>query len=116
MGVSLLCLLGGPAAVIHNPWVSTPLIFLVAAGTMGGFSIFFTLAQDISPRHSALCSGVVGGSAWFLIAVLHPQVGKLADRIGTFVPIIIGVGFIPLLGALAMLAWPEPEKQVTGDR
>jgi hypothetical protein len=43
-----------------------------------------------------------------VIAVPQPPTGSLVDRIGTFVPSLIVVGFVPLLGSLVALLWPEP--------
>jgi ACS family hexuronate transporter-like MFS transporter len=110
---SALCLLSLPAALIMEPWITVPLILLVAAGAMGGFAIFFSLSQAISARHTSLCLGIFGSTAWIMIAVLTPVVGKRADQLGTFAPSVIAAGFIPLVGALIALWWPEPAPAVT---
>src|SRR5262249_37043300 len=54
LGGSLLCLLSTPAALLLDPWITVPLMYVVAAGSMAGFPIFFALSQDISPRHASL--------------------------------------------------------------
>lgn len=110
---SALCLLSLPAALIMEPWITVPLILLVSAGAMGGFAIFFSLSQAISARHTSFCLGIFGSTAWIMIAVLTPVVGKLADRLGTFAPSVIAVGFIPLVGAIIALWWPEPAPAAT---
>jgi ACS family hexuronate transporter-like MFS transporter len=107
---SSLCLLSTPAALVSDPWITVPLIFVVAAGSMGGFANMFALSQEISPRHTAQCLGLLGALAWFLIAGLGPVVGYIVDRTGTFVPMLIAVGFVPLTGALLNLLWPEPAR------
>jgi len=109
MVTSLLCVLSTPAALLMEPWVTLPLIFVVAAGSMGGFANFFALSQEISPRHTALCLGIFGSLAWLIIAVLQPPIGALVDRIGTFAPSLIAVGFMPLVGSALALFWPEPK-------
>lgn len=107
---ALLCLLSTPAALLLEPWITVPLMFVVAAGSMAGFPIFFALSQDISPRHTSLCLGIFGCTAWLVLFVLHPPIGALVDRIGTFVPSLIVVGCVPLIGALVGFLWPEPAR------
>jgi ACS family hexuronate transporter-like MFS transporter len=104
---SLLCLLSLPAALAPGPMTALPLILLVGVGAIGGFPIFFALNQEAAPRHTALCLGVTGSISLLSIAVLTPPIGQLVDRIGSFVPSLIAVGFVPLLGALVSFAWPE---------
>jgi ACS family hexuronate transporter-like MFS transporter len=112
LGAALLCLLSTPAALSNDPLVALPLIFLVSIGSMAGFPIIFALAQEVSPRHTSLCVGIFGSVAWIAIAVLHPQIGHLVDRIGTFQPVLIGVGFVPLFGAAIGFLWPEAKSGV----
>lgn len=108
LGAALLCLLSAPAALIDDPLVALPLIFLVSIGSMAGFPILFALAQEVSPRHTSLCAGIFGSLAWIVIAVLHPPIGQLVDRIGTFTPALIAVGCVPLFGAAIGFLWSEP--------
>jgi ACS family hexuronate transporter-like MFS transporter len=108
LGASLLCLLSTPAALVGNPWLTLPLVFVVAAGSMAGFPIFFALSQAISPRHTSLCLGIFGCLAWLCITAMNRPVGRLADQMGTFAPSLIAVGFVPLVGAMILLLWPEP--------
>ena len=105
---SLMCTLTLPAVLMMQPWLTLMLVLVVAAGAMGGFAIFFSLSQEISARHTSLCLGILGSTAWIIIAVLTPVVGKLADHLGTFGPSLIAIGFVPLVGALIALLWPEP--------
>lgn len=105
---SLLCILSTPAALVMDAWITLPLILIVAAASMGGFPNLFALSQDISPRHTSLCLGIFGSLAWVIIAVLSPMIGKLVDAIGTFKPSLIVIGFVPLIGSIIALWWPEP--------
>jgi hypothetical protein len=107
---ALLCLLSAPAALTKDPLLALPLVFLVSAGAMAGFPIFFALSQEISPRHSSLCVGILGSLAWIVIAVLHPPIGHLVDQIGTFAPVLIAVGSVPFIGAAIAFLWPEPRR------
>jgi ACS family hexuronate transporter-like MFS transporter len=107
LGTALLCWLSAPAALALTPWVTLPLLFVVGAAAMGGLPLFFALSQEVSARDTSLCLGLCGSTSWVVIAVLQPPIGAHVDRIGTFVPSLIVIGFVPMLGALASLFWPE---------
>ena len=109
MATSLVCLVSIPEVLFKNPWAAIPLTLLFGAGAMGGFAIFFTLTQEISGPHTAKCLGLIGGTVWFILAGLQPLVGKIVDHIGTFDPIVMAVGLVPLVGALFARSWPEPK-------
>jgi ACS family hexuronate transporter-like MFS transporter len=111
-GTALLCWLSAPAALALNPWITLPLLFVVGAAAMGGLPLFFALSQEISPRHTSLCLGLCGSASWVAIAVVQPSIGAWADDIGTFVPSLILVGFVPTIGAVIALFWPEPANPV----
>jgi heme A synthase len=113
MITSLMCTLTLPAVLLPVPWLRLTLVLVVAAGAMGGFAIFFSLSQEISARHTSLCLGILGSTAWLIIAALTPFVGRLADHLGTFGPSLIAIGFVPLVGALVGLLWPEPRRAAT---
>jgi ACS family hexuronate transporter-like MFS transporter len=104
---SLLCLLAIPVALQPAPWLTVPLVLVVAAGAMGGFANMFALAQETSPGHTAKVVGLIGSLPWLVLAMLNPTIGGLADRSGTFAPSVICVAFVPLVGSLAGWFWPE---------
>jgi MFS transporter, ACS family, hexuronate transporter len=108
LAAALLCTLSTPAALVLTPWLTLPLVFLVGMGAMGGFPIYFALNQETAPRQTALCLGVTGSLSLLSIGVLNPPIGQLVDRVGTFAPTLIVIGFVPLLGSLIALLWPEP--------
>jgi len=110
---ALFCTLSLPAALIMEPRITLPLILLVSAGAMGGFVIFFSLSQAIAVQHTSLCLGILGSTAWIIIAVSTPYVGMLADRLGGFAPTLAVIGFVPLVGAIIGLWWPEPAPAAT---
>src|SRR5262249_8354113 len=78
-GSSLLCLASTPAALLLDPWLTLPLVFIVAVGSMGGFPIFFGLAQAISPRHTSLFLGIFGCAGWLAVTAINPVAGRIVD-------------------------------------
>jgi ACS family hexuronate transporter-like MFS transporter len=110
---ALLCLASLPAALATGPTIALPLILLVGVGAMGGFPIYFALNQEAAPRHTALCLGVTGSVSLLSIAALTPPIGLLVDRTGSFALSLIAIGFVPLIGALVGLSWPEPGRSRT---
>ncbi len=111
LAAASLCLLSGPAVLMPEAWMTLPLIFVVGAAAMGGLPLFFALSQEVSPRHTSLCLGLCGSASWVVIAVVQLPTGALADWIGTFVPSLIVIGFVPLIGAVIGLYWPERPRE-----
>lgn len=114
MGAALLCLVATPVAFTPGRALMVPLYCLVGAGIMGIFTMFYAFAQDISPRHTSKCVGLIGAFVWFITSRLHPLVGHFADThspaMGKFAPMILAAGVVPLFAALFALSWPETER------
>ncbi|MGL4420689.1 MAG: hypothetical protein ACRCZF_08500, partial [Gemmataceae bacterium] len=83
--------------------------FAVAACSMGGFAIFFSLAQDVSPRHTAQVLGLCGCTAWIVISILNLFVGTLAAP-GRYAMLFMVIGLVPAVAALAGWFW-TPERK-----
>lgn len=109
------CLLATPVLFSPGREVMVVLYCLVGAGIMGAFTMFYSFVQDISPRHTSKCLGLIGALAWFINSQLHPLVGHYADThthaIGKFAPMILVAGVLPLLAALFALSWPEKKNE-----
>ncbi len=97
-----------PAVLAANdaPWVKFPLFYLVAAGAVGGFAIFFSLAQDIVPRRTAQILGVCGCTSWVVISLVGLAAGQVAKP-GNYAGLFVAVGCVPLLAAAAGWFWRE---------
>ena len=78
---------------------------LLAAATVGGFSVFFALMQDASARHTAQIVGLCGCASWMLISLANKLIATLP---GDGVPVWLFplVGATPLVAALATWCWP----------
>lgn len=108
---ALVCLVATPALFQPPRWMMVPLYFIVGAGIMGVFAMFYSFVQDIIPAHTSKCLGLIGATVWFITSKLHPLIGRFADNydtpIGKFAPILIAAAACPLLAALFALTWPE---------
>jgi ACS family hexuronate transporter-like MFS transporter len=93
------------------------MFFVVAAAAMGGFAIFFSLAQDIVPRHTAKILGVCGCISWLVISGVTKAIGEfdLAGP-GRYAPLFLAIGCAPLLAAAAGWAWPAGRAEAPGER
>jgi ACS family hexuronate transporter-like MFS transporter len=81
--------------------------FVVASAAMGGFAIFFSLAQDVVPRHTAKVLGVCGCASWLAISGVTKLAGSLAGP-GKYAELFLAVGCVPLIAAAAGWLWPRP--------
>lgn len=87
------------------------ILMIVGAGCLGMFPAFYSLSQELSRRHQGKTIGVLGASAWFVLAVLHPLFGRWVDRSGSYVTGIALVGLVPMISCVVLwFAWPaSPE-------
>lgn len=106
-GLAAVCLLSTPAGLIGGSGWSLVLFYVVAAGAMGGFAIFFSLAQDVEPRQTVRVLGVCGATSWLVISGATLVVGRIAGP-ATYPYLFVAIGCVPLIAAAAVLGWPEP--------
>ncbi len=107
-----------PAAFISSDvlWAKFAFFYIVAAAAMGGFAIFFSLAQDIVPRHTAQILGVCGCMSWLVISGVTKMIGdfQLAGP-GKYADLFALVGCVPLIAAIIGWQWKEPSIQSRND-
>ncbi|MDB5307030.1 MAG: D-galactonate transporter [Gemmataceae bacterium] len=108
----VVCLATVPAAYwpVESLWTKFALFFVVASASMGGFAIFFSLAQDIVPHHTAKILGVCGCVSWLVISGVTKLAGSLAGP-GKYAELFVAVGCVPLVAAAAGWFWPRPAGQ-----
>ena len=108
---AVVCLMATPALFSPGRWVMVPLYYVVGAGIMGVFAMFYSFVQDIDPAHTSKCLGLIGATVWFIVSQLHPRIGHFADThdtpFGKFAPMLLAAGALPLLAALFARTWPE---------
>jgi ACS family hexuronate transporter-like MFS transporter len=105
----VVCVATVPAATLSADalGVKFAFFFVVAAAAMGGFAIFFSLAQDIVPRHTAKILGVCGCISWLAISGVTKAAGTLAGP-GKYAELFVAVGCVPLFAAAVGWLWPTP--------
>ncbi len=88
------------------------LFFVVGAAAMGGFAVFFSLAQDIVPQHTAKILGVCGCISWLVISGVTKGIGELGlAGPGKYAMLFLAIGAVPLLAAAAGWLWPRAGPQ-----
>jgi len=88
-------------------WAKYLAFFFVGASAIGGFTIFFSLAQDIVPRHTAQILGVCGFASWMVISGAADVAGSYAKK-GVYGELFLAVSAFPMLAALVGWCWPSP--------
>jgi len=87
------------------------LLSIMAAGTAAFFANFFSFAQEVSPRHTGLVVGYLGGVGNLFVAGYHPLAGRLRDATGSFSASFLIVGLLPILGTAAiLLGWDDRKR------
>jgi MFS family permease len=109
---SLLC-----SGLILTPFLTSgaallAVFLLSGAGALGMFPIYYSLTQDISPKHQGKVTGLTGVVAWTLSSPTQLWFGSLADQTKSFSTGIAIAGFLPLLAFLAiLLLWPSGDRR-----
>jgi ACS family hexuronate transporter-like MFS transporter len=84
------------------------LLGLMALGTAAFMANYFAFTQEVSPQHTGLIVGILGGLGNLFAAGFHPVAGKIADLTSSFQPIFMITGLLPIIGILALWwGWEE---------
>ena len=79
------------------------LLCLTAMGTAAYMVNFFAFGQDVSPRHTGLVIGYLGGLGNLFAAGFMPLAGWISQTRWGFTPNFLIVGLLPLTGLAALL-------------
>jgi ACS family hexuronate transporter-like MFS transporter len=91
---------------IQSDTVVIVLLGLMAMGTAAFMANFFAFTQEVSPRHTGLVVGILGGLGNLYAAGFQPLAGSVKDSTGSFGPIFVLVGLLPFIGLGALiLGW-----------
>ncbi|HKI16447.1 MAG TPA: MFS transporter, partial [Isosphaeraceae bacterium] len=84
------------------------LLSIMAAGTAAFMANYFAFAQEVTPQHTGLVVGYLGGLGNLFVAGFQPFAGKVKDVTGTFSLIFWLVALLPVIGLGALfLGWQE---------
>jgi ACS family hexuronate transporter-like MFS transporter len=76
----------------------------MAFGTAAFMANYFAFCQEVSRRHTGFVVGVLGGLGNLFVAGFLPFAGFIKDSSGSFGPIFLLAGLLPLVG-LSVLAF-----------
>lgn len=88
------------------------LLLLIGAAAMGLFPAYYSLAQDVSPRHVGKATGLLATIGWLVASPLQKAFGRLVDQTGSFDVGLALAGWTPAIAFVALLLlWPRtPER------
>jgi ACS family hexuronate transporter-like MFS transporter len=98
------CVLMGCAAaagLTPSRYLAVILLALTGTGTGGLLVIYITLAQDLTPRHVGITSGLLGGLSNLAYGFLSPYVGMLADLHRSSLTLAL-IGTLPWIAFVAI--------------
>jgi ACS family hexuronate transporter-like MFS transporter len=102
---------GAFVGVTSNNTVALVLLAVMATGAAGFMANYFAFCQEVSSRHTGLIVGILGGLGNIFAGGFLPYAGQVKDVYGSFGPIFVVVGVIPLIGLTALgLGWGLNEK------
>ena len=69
---------------------------------------FFSFGQEVTPQHTGLVVGYLGGIGNLFVAGFQPFAGWVKDLTGSFELVFVITGLAPLIGLGALLmGWNE---------
>jgi ACS family hexuronate transporter-like MFS transporter len=93
---------------IDSLYVVVGLLCLTAIGTAAYMVNFFAFGQDVSPTHTGLVIGYLGGLGNLFAAGFAPLAGWISQGRWGFAPDFIIIGLLPLVGlAVLLIGWKE---------
>jgi MFS transporter, ACS family, hexuronate transporter len=107
MSLCMILILAGTGLAVSQGDISVVVLLCVmAAGTTAFMANYFAFTQDVSPRHTGLVVGYLGGLGNLFVAAYQPFAGALRDWTGSFVANFVIVGVAPLVGiAVLIIGW-----------
>ncbi len=97
---------GAFVGVTTSTSLALVLLAIMAAGAAGFMANYFAFCQEVSTKHTGLIVGILGGLGNLFAGGFLPYAGMVKDVYGSFGPIFVVVGMIPLIGlAVLGLGW-----------
>jgi ACS family hexuronate transporter-like MFS transporter len=91
------------AAILPAQPLLLAVLLLVACGSLGVYTAYLSLTQNMSVKHQGKISGLLSTIVWLLTAPLHSWFGAYLDRDGNF-DVAVGVsGCLPMISLFTLL-------------
>jgi len=88
-------------------------LLVVGAGAMGLFPCYYSLAQDVSPRHLGKATGLLAAIGWLVASPMQKAFGRGVDQTGSFNTGLALAGLAPAVAlGLLMAMWPRRDVAV----
>ena len=92
-------------------------LLVVGAGALGLFPCYYSLAQDVSPRHTGKATGLLAAVGWIVCSPFQKEFGRLVDRTGSFDLGFALAAWVPALAVAAFFfIWPREPRSATSGR
>jgi ACS family hexuronate transporter-like MFS transporter len=104
MCASLVALGAAVPAMDAGPWLLLTLV-LMGAGSLGAHPQYYSLAQELPPRHMGVLSGILSASSWVAVGRMQGAMGDYIKQTGSYDLPLIVTGLAPLAGVAAMVSW-----------
>lgn len=108
MAVMMLCTLiitsGAGVGWVRSDTIVIVLLGMMAMGAAAFMANYFAFAQEVSPQHTGLIVGILGGLGNLSAAGFVPFAGYVKDVTRSFGPVFVLVGLLPFVG-ISMLIW-----------
>lgn len=102
------------AISVQGAWMYVALLF-VGAGALGLFPCYYSLAQDVSPRHTGKATGLLAATGWIVCSPFQKEFGKLVDRTGSFDAGFAFAAWVPAIAVIAFFVlWPRDSRPAPG--
>jgi ACS family hexuronate transporter-like MFS transporter len=97
------------AATLPQGWLLLAVLLIVGAGALGMFPCYYSMTQEIDPRHVGKATGLLGFIGWAASSPMQSLFGRLIDRTGSFDLGLGVIGCLPFAGLIAvLLLWRNP--------
>lgn len=88
------------------------MLLLIGAAAMGLFPVYYSLGQEVSPRHLGKATGLLATIGWLVASPLQKAFGRLVDQTGSFDLGLALAGWTPAIALVAfLLLWPRAHER-----
>jgi hypothetical protein len=117
VGVCMFMILSGLLVRLQQSDTSAMIVVsIMAAGTAAFIANWFSFCQEVSPRHTGLIVGYLGGLGNLFVAGYQPLAGELSKVTGNHSASFFIVALLPVAGALAiLLGWNDRKPKTVGE-